>query len=208
MAQRSFRNWLLFLALLGAGLDQISKYAVFYWLQQPAHFDPLKSSGTLDIWDGKFKLYTQYSPDGIPGGRQPQVNQGALFGLGNKGEGTANKAFALVSVLAGVAIVVWSFRRNAAGDRLLCSALGLILAGTMGNLYDRLVFHGVRDFLYWYGYIDWPVFNVADCCLVCGALLLLAQAFLARPVVELQPTAVASHPVPLPLPAPEVVRAN
>ena len=47
-------------------------------------------------------------------------------------------------------------------------------------MYDRVVFQGVRDFLYWYYKIDWPVFNIADCCLVCGAGLLLAQAFLTR----------------------------
>jgi len=57
--------------------------------------------------------------------------------------------------------------------------LGLILAGTLGNLYDRVVFNGVRDFLYFH-LIEWPVFNIADCCLVCGAFLLLAQAFLGR----------------------------
>jgi len=39
----------------------------------------------------------------------------------------------------------------------------------------------VRDFLYFH-WFEFPVFNVADCCLVCGAFLLLAQAFLHRPV--------------------------
>jgi len=62
-------------------------------------------------------------------------------------------------------------------------ALGLILAGTLGNLYDRVVFGGVRDFLFFY-YINWPVFNVADCCLVCGAFLLLIQAFWVHPAAK------------------------
>jgi signal peptidase II len=66
----------------------------------------------------------------------------------------------------------------------------LILAGTLGNLYDRLVFDGVRDFLHFY-LIDWPVFNIADCCLVCGAFLLLAQAFLGRHAKETQSAAQA-----------------
>ena len=60
------------------------------------------------------------------------------------------------------------------------AALGLILAGTVGNLYDRLVFNGVRDFLHFY-YVEWPVFNFADCCLVVGAGLLLVQAMFAPP---------------------------
>ena len=31
--------------------------------------------------------------------------------------------------------------------------------------------------MHWYYLVDWPVFNLADCCLVCGAGLLLLQAF-------------------------------
>jgi lipoprotein signal peptidase len=60
----------------------------------------------------------------------------------------------------------------------------LILAGTLGNFYDRIVFNGVRDFLHWNYLFDWPVFNIADCCLVCGAGLLLLQAFAAQPAKE------------------------
>ena len=71
----------------------------------------------------------------------------------------------------------------------MCAALGLILAGTLGNLYDRVVFNGVRDFLHWNYLFDWPVFNVADCCLVCGACLLLLQAFGRQPATKAQPAA-------------------
>ena len=55
----------------------------------------------------------------------------------------------------------------------------MILAGTLGNFFDRMIFHGVRDFLYFY-WFEWPVFNVADCMLVVGEGLLLFQAFTAR----------------------------
>src|SRR5205823_3497420 len=72
-------------------------------------------------------------------------------------------------------------------DRRLCVALGLIFAGTLGNLYDRLFFGGVRDFLHWYYLVDWPVFNLADCCLVVGAGLLLLQAFQSPPTADEAP---------------------
>ena len=94
----------------------------------------------------------------------------------------------------------WLFIRGEARSWWLTVSLGFIMAGTLGNLYDRLGLHGlhdkgelvyaVRDFLYFYK-IEWPVFNVADCCLVCGAFLLLAQAFLAQPVAAPAPVAAA-----------------
>jgi lipoprotein signal peptidase len=83
--------------------------------------------------------------------------------------------FASVCFLAAGAITFWITRPGSGQDRWLCVALGLICAGTIGNFYDRVVFGGVRDFLHFYA-IRWPVFNIADCCLVVGAGILLIQA--------------------------------
>ena len=59
----------------------------------------------------------------------------------------------------------------------------------------RIVFSGVRDFFWWHKLFDWPVFNVADCCLVCGAGLLVLEVFFARSETTVssveQPTDVA-----------------
>ena len=98
-------------------------------------------------------------------------------------------------VVAAIAILVWGLRRSTAREPWLMGALGLILAGTVGNLYDRLVFNGVRDFLYFY-LIDWPVFNVADCCLVVGAGLLLFQAIFIAPRVPQQAEEKAEAAIP------------
>jgi signal peptidase II len=214
MAYRSFRTWLIALALLGVILDQASKYFVFYRLCDP---DPEKSLTEYPIINGAFDLYVSYDRKPAEGplrnlssNRMPHVNKGALFGLGNEGArlfgmrirvdpDDANAFFALVSVIAAVAIVIWSFRRRTASDRLLCLALGLILGGTLGNLYDRVVFGGVRDFLYYHFLFNWPVFNIADCCLVVGAFLLLAQAFLTHP---------APHPKEAPVSVSEPIRAT
>jgi signal peptidase II len=121
---------------------------------------------------------------------QPQVNQGALFSLAIEYEGLANAVFACVSALVVVGLVVWGIRRRSPSDCWLTIALGLILAGTAGNLYDRCVFGGVRDFLYFY-WIEWPVFNLADCFLVCGAALLLARSFFKQPAGVTVPNSVA-----------------
>src|SRR5262249_31613846 len=120
--------------------------------------------------------------------------QGALFGFLRDHGRLANRLFAIISVVAAAAILYWATRDGTARDWTLSAALGLILAGTLGNLYDRVVFDGVRDFIHmhWYGY-EWPVFNVADSCLVCGAILLLTQAMFSRtpaesPVLEVPQT--------------------
>ena len=54
------------------------------------------------------------------------------------------------------------------------------------------MFGGVRDFLYFYK-INFPIFNVADCCLVCGAGMLLVHAFFfSPPPAETSPAPVAA----------------
>jgi signal peptidase II len=177
-------RWLFWsLTVLGLLLDQASKYGVFlllyngdlqnHWPLIPGAFHlQVQYTGQRDPGEGLWSRARSWSGDMLP-----QVNQGALFGLGGRWGIDSNMVFAVVSVLAAMGIIYWCMRSHTARDRFLCLALGLILAGTLGNLYDRLVFGGVRDFLYWYYLIDWPVFNVADCCLVCGAGLLLLQAF-------------------------------
>lgn len=52
----------------------------------------------------------------------------------------------------------------------------LIVAGGVGNLIDRFFRGYVVDFLY-FKWIDFPIFNVADCCVVIGAILLLIFFF-------------------------------
>jgi lipoprotein signal peptidase len=197
MTQRTYR-WLFWsLALIGLALDQTSKYGVFHWLYNEGR------GGKQEVVPGAFRLVCQFHLPGdvdpaagwveklrtLGGDALPVVNHGALWGLGGEYERLANGLFAGVSIVAALAIVWWSTRRSMARDWRLCAALGLILAGTLGNLYDRLIFHGVRDFLHFY-WIEWPVFNVADSCLVCGAFLLLAQALWSRaPAAESGPAA-------------------
>lgn len=187
MTERTYRGLFWTLALLGLLLDQGSKYGVFAWLYHDGQ------GGRYEVVPGAFELVSYFTTK--DGAVQPQVNHGALFGLAGEYQTRANSVFALVSVLAAIAIVYWSTRRATARDGYLCAALGLILAGTLGNLYDRLVFAGVRDFLHWFYLFEWPVFNIADCCLVVGAFLLLAQAFWTRPAAAPAPTPALSQEI-------------
>src|SRR5271165_5608131 len=182
---RSYRTLFWLLAFAAFTADQISKYGVFHLL-----YDEEKLEGSIVVIPDAFEIIAKFSPEKDSGNSPfsflrtisaphlPYVNQGALFGTTlHFAPTSANFVFGIVSILAAVGIIYWSSRQKTSRDRYLCFALGLILGGTLGNLYDRVVFSGVRDFLWWHKFIDWPVFNLADSCLVVGASLLLLEAF-------------------------------
>ena len=97
--------------------------------------------------------------------------------------------FAGLSVVAAVVICYCLFVLGAASSRVLTVALGLIMAGAMGNCYDRLVFGYVRDFVHFHvdaiGF-DCAIFNFADNMLVAGAFTLVLYAL--RPENGSRPT--------------------
>ena len=87
-------------------------------------------------------------------------------------------AFSIVAAII-VFVMLWRTGRTIS---LTSVALALILGGALGNLYDRIRFHHVVDFLavriYHY---NWPDFNVADSCIVIGACLLLLEILRPQP---------------------------
>jgi signal peptidase II len=188
IGERSNRRVLFALALCAFTADQVSKYGMFNWLHAQGTkvgAYPGEEAFQKDVIPGWFKFHARYILNEpacdcpfvkLNGPVPPAVNHGALWSLGGEFKTDANKFFAVVSALAAIGISVWALRKKTADDRWLFVALGLILGGTVGNLFDRIVFGGVRDFLYFY-WFEFPVFNVADSCLVVGASLLLLQAF-------------------------------
>lgn len=64
-------------------------------------------------------------------------------------------------------------------DKHLIVYYGMIIAGILGNLIDRLLYDGVIDYLAFkiFGY-DFPVFNLADICIVVGVILLIIREFI------------------------------
>ena len=54
----------------------------------------------------------------------------------------------------------------------------LLLAGAIGNLIDRVVYGYVIDYLNFYIFnYDFPIFNIADCCIVIGIMLLFIDTW-------------------------------
>ncbi len=81
--------------------------------------------------------------------------------------------FVVLTVLA-LGLIVSFYRQIGPDDRLSASALGLILAGAVGNLMDRVFRREVVDFLQFdLGLFVFPDFNVADSALCIGVALLM-----------------------------------
>ncbi|MEW5978349.1 MAG: signal peptidase II [Acidobacteriota bacterium] len=90
----------------------------------------------------------------------------------------------VVSAVALVVIVSLSVRQPVQ-DWKLQGGLMLVLGGAVGNLYDRVNYGYVIDFLdVYYGTYHWPTFNVADSAITCGIGLLLLEVVFQKPRLQ------------------------
>lgn len=96
-------------------------------------------------------------------------NKGAAWGiLSGK---TAVLLLLTVAVMILCIVFLWKYAKR---SKLLFWAILLVLAGGLGNMYDRIFRDGnVVDFLHFEFWPDFPIFNVADCGVVIGAGLLI-----------------------------------
>jgi signal peptidase II len=123
------------------------------------------------------------------------LNHGAVFGIGQESR-TIFIAFTIVAVIVAFSIFAfWTLARS----HWAHIGIGLILAGGIGNLYDRIVFGAVRDFMHmfpgWnlpFGW-EWPrggsglfpwVFNAADVFLLLGMGILILRSGGEVPVTD------------------------
>ena len=184
------RAWLVLIGSLVFGLatDLATKWAAFRWIAGVpvrVHRSEVLSVDRLGL------LLPRHEPVVVI----PRVlnltlvlNPGAVFGIG------AGKRWLFVGFTA-VAVVFagWIFLKwTSARDRMAHIAIGLLLAGGLGNLYDRLRFACVRDFIHPlpgvqlpFG-LTWPngsnelwpyVSNVADLWLIVGIAVLLVYSW-------------------------------
>jgi signal peptidase II len=91
-------------------------------------------------------------------------NEGVAFGLADGG-GVLLVAITLVAL----GVVLWLFARDPA-RRGMWVATGLLAGGAFGNLIDRVRHGHVTDFI---ELPHWPPFNLADCGITCGVIILL-----------------------------------
>jgi signal peptidase II len=103
-------------------------------------------------------------------------NKGAAFSFLAGAGGWQTPLFAAIALVAAIIVGVLIHRNP--DRRLFSGGLALILGGALGNLYDRIVYGHVVDFLDlhaagWH----WPAFNVADSAITVGAGILIVESF-------------------------------
>lgn len=149
--------WIL--AVLILLLDRASKTAVASWM-------PLGDSER--VLDGFFNLVHAR-------------NTGIAFSLfSDSAPWFRDFVLPAFSILA-IVVIVAIFRKFEELPGMSRLALALILAGAAGNLYDRLLYGYVTDFLDFHvASYHWPAFNVADSAITTGAILLLLDSFRGR----------------------------
>jgi signal peptidase II len=156
---RDRRLWLFFIAACVVALDRLTKA----WIV--AH---IRVGGEIQVIPRVFWLSHVRNPGAafslFIDSPRPALTHWLLVG------------FSLAAALVVVLVLLWIGRRFSATT----VALALILGGTIGNVWDRIRFGMVTDFLavriYHY---HWPDFNLADSAIVIGGILLVLDALRA-----------------------------
>jgi len=187
---RCGRAWAVLLTFLLAGLigDLWSKHAAFAGIaSQPV---VIRRADVLSLPSSQINRLVPTHEPVVVATRLLELklvlNPGAVFGIG-----AGKRAVFVLFTIGAVGFGLWVFARwTRARDWWSHAALGLILAGGLGNLYDRVTLGCVRDFLHplagvtlpfglaWPGGDRqvWPyVSNVADALLLVGIGVLMVR---------------------------------
>ena len=158
--ERRFRSQLLLLAGFVLCGDLLSKTFAQAWLMP----HPLQLLPVLDL--------------------RLQFNSGAAFSLFSDSGQLGRIMLSLISLLL-VFVITAMILRLAQHQRFYGVGLALVLGGGLGNLYERVIFGYVTDFVsvhwqHWY----FPTFNVADTAISCGVALVLWAVWREEDVVR------------------------
>jgi signal peptidase II len=151
------RAWPWFAAAAGVVLaDRLTKWVMLEWL---------RPGETVEV-TGFFNLVLVY-------------NRGAAFSFLADAPGWQTPFFVAVALIAS-GVVSWMLWRHPV-RMLLCAGLALILGGALGNLWDRLAWGAVADFLDFHAFgWHWPAFNIADSAITVGAALVVVEGLLHK----------------------------
>jgi signal peptidase II len=163
-------------------LDQITKLLAVSALK-PITMELRPEDRFISVIDGFFRL--KYAE-----------NTGAAWSIFRDLSSSFRVPFFIVITLVAIGFIVWFFRRLEPRQRLMGSAISLVLGGAVGNLIDRIRLTYVVDFIDWFvtfttswnlglftiepGEKHWPTFNVADAAITVGVILLMIELLFTR----------------------------
>jgi signal peptidase II len=115
-------------------------------------------------------------------------NPGAAFGALSDSSGPWRRVFLVVVSLAVMTIIgmlLWRPEKSGLSNSpLLQTGLALVFGGALGNVWDRMLYGTVTDFLQlFFGTYEFPSFNAADSAISIGAVLLLFDLWRKPPGV-------------------------
>ena len=101
------------------------------------------------------------------------LNPGISFGILSNGDDIQRWILSILSILVIFYLYYWSTKSS---SKLMIMSLFIMIGGAIGNVFDRLVYGKVIDFisLHVFDYY-WYVFNIADIAIVLGGLMVLVD---------------------------------
>lgn len=138
--------------------------------------------GTLDVWKNHMTLILA-------------KNRGGAWGLLQSTSENVRRPFFLLVSVAAIAFIMTLYRRLQPRQRALRWGLPLVLGGALGNVFDRIRYGHVIDFIDFHVYTSggfmaklfggvgehhWPTFNVADIAICVGVGLMAVDMFTSK----------------------------
>ncbi len=131
-------------------------------------------------------------------------NRGGAWGLLQTTSENVRRPFFLLVSVAAIAFIMTLYRRLQPRQRALKWGLPLVLGGALGNVFDRVRYGHVIDFIdvHYKERYHWPTFNVADVAICVGVGLMALDMFFTKrghplgPVPRRVPPAQSGEPVP------------
>ena len=153
----------LTIIIFSALLDQISKYLVVTHIKNNEIFIVLENI-----------LHFVYLE-----------NTGITFGLFNNLPTLLRLPILILIPLGVMAFLLYMLWKIDATERIMTIAYSLIIGGAIGNIFDRIFYGYVVDFIQVNIYLMWwPAFNIADSVIVIGMALLCIEVLRGKQIFE------------------------
>jgi signal peptidase II len=150
---------IIVLVLVNTGCDQISKHAARINIGYHESIDVI----------GQYLILTKTE------------NSGAFLSTGSSLEGPVKFFFLSLAPLLLLCYGIYYLLTQPQLPRLLVLGMSFVIGGGLGNLYDRLVYGSVTDFLHINFYIfRTGIFNLADVSIMAGMIMIVINLYFKR----------------------------